>query len=59
PGTIDLSDTKSPWRDTWSAGQGVGTITKVESIQSLVDQLMSEYLETFLTDNNQRTEVNG
>lgn len=31
------------WANTWSAGHGVGVIDRVESVQSLVDQLRREY----------------
>ncbi len=31
------------WVNTWSAGHGVGVIDRVESVQSLVDQLRREY----------------
>ena len=31
------------WRDIWSAGQGVGTITAVQSVTDIVDQLVAEY----------------
>jgi nitronate monooxygenase len=32
-----------PWRDLWSAGQGVGTITDVPDVASLVARLEGEY----------------
>ncbi len=31
------------WRDIWSAGQGVGTIKDVPSVQDIVDRLAGEY----------------
>ncbi|WKD51524.1 NAD(P)H-dependent flavin oxidoreductase [Microbulbifer spongiae] len=31
------------WRDIWSAGQGVGAITQIQSIGQVVEQLTSEY----------------
>jgi len=47
-GAIDVikaaSDPKR-WRDIWAAGQGVGSIDKVQSIAALVDQLENEYRE--------------
>lgn len=39
-----LSDVKA-WRDTWSAGQGVGTIKQVQSVANLVQALRKEYIE--------------
>ncbi len=38
----DTSD-KKPWRDIWSAGQGVGSIDEVLSAAKLVDKLADEY----------------
>lgn len=32
-----------PWRDIWSAGQGVGTISSVEPVANLVETLTQEY----------------
>ena len=37
---------KKAWRDIWSAGQGVGSITDVPSTSELVDRLEAEYIET-------------
>ena len=37
----------TPWRDIWSAGQGVGTISAVEPVASLVDTLAREYHARF------------
>ena len=31
------------WRDVWSAGQGVGTITDIPSVADLVDSLAADY----------------
>ncbi|MFS1524670.1 NAD(P)H-dependent flavin oxidoreductase [Microbulbifer sp. 2304DJ12-6] len=31
------------WRDIWSAGQGVGAITQIQSIAQVVEQLTTEY----------------
>lgn len=33
------------WKDVWSAGQGVGLINDIPSIQELVDRLVAEYVE--------------
>lgn len=43
--TVDLShmvDAKA-WRDIWSAGHGVTTIQKIESVADIVAQLVKEY----------------
>ena len=32
------------WRDIWSAGQGVGLIKKIESVESIVQELENEFL---------------
>ena len=37
----------TPWRDIWSAGQGVGTISSVEPVASLIDTLADEYHARF------------
>ncbi|MGB0385432.1 MAG: NAD(P)H-dependent flavin oxidoreductase [Ardenticatenaceae bacterium] len=37
-----LSDVKA-WRDTWSAGQGVGTIKQVQTVAELVADLQAQY----------------
>lgn len=31
------------WRDIWSAGQGVGTVRKIEPVAAIVDRLAREY----------------
>lgn len=45
---LDMSekDTKAkikPWRDVWSAGQGVGTIRSVQPVREVGDQLEREF----------------
>jgi nitronate monooxygenase len=45
-GRMDLSGTNTKvkaWKDVWSAGQGVGTVRKVEPIGVIVDRLEQEY----------------
>ena len=44
---IDLSHlvNAKAWRDIWSAGHGVTTITKRETTKEIVDQLVAEYEE--------------
>ncbi|RNF38674.1 NAD(P)H-dependent flavin oxidoreductase [Planococcus salinus] len=54
---VDLShlvDVKA-WRDIWSAGHGVTTVTKSETIQEIVETLSKEYEESVaeLTRENQ------
>jgi nitronate monooxygenase len=43
-GTDHLPDGVAPWRDIWSAGQGIGLIPDVPSVAELVRQLQAEYL---------------
>lgn len=33
------------WKDVWSAGQGLGTVNKVEPVATIVEQLEKEYFE--------------
>jgi nitronate monooxygenase len=33
------------WKDVWSAGQGLGTVNKIEPVATIVDQLEREYLK--------------
>ena len=33
------------WKDIWSAGQGVGLIKNIESVESIVKKLESEFLQ--------------
>lgn len=45
-GKMDLTGTGAKvkaWKDVWSAGQGVGTVHKVEPLASIVDRLEKEY----------------
>lgn len=44
--SMDLtgSETKvKAWKDVWSAGQGVGTVHKVEPLADIVDQIAADY----------------
>jgi len=38
----DGADVK-PWKGIWAAGQGVGCVTRVQSVAALVDSLAAEY----------------
>ena len=38
-------DKISAWKDIWSAGQGVGLIKNIESVESIVENLESEFLQ--------------
>lgn len=43
---FDLSNSQDQikaWRDVWSAGHGVGSVTKISSVADIVFQLKSEY----------------
>jgi nitronate monooxygenase len=44
-GTSHLPAGKTPWRDIWSGGQGVGLIHDVPTVRELVHRLQREYLE--------------
>jgi len=33
------------WKDIWSAGQGVGLIKKIESVESIVKELETEFFK--------------
>lgn len=39
----EKKEDKKAWKEVWSAGQGVGEITEVLSVQDLVTKLSSEY----------------
>lgn len=46
PGRGDYSHLppdKRPWRDLWSAGHGIASITAIESVAKAVDRLVAEY----------------
>ena len=36
-------DAKKRWKDVWSAGQGVGSVTSIEPVAAIVDRLVAEY----------------
>lgn len=40
----DPNSSQKAWRDTWSAGQGVGAIDRVQSVANLVAELKAEYM---------------
>ncbi|MBB5685474.1 NAD(P)H-dependent flavin oxidoreductase [Sphingobium boeckii] len=37
------NQSKKAWRDIWGSGQGIGAVTKVESVADRVDRLEAEY----------------
>lgn len=43
--TDHLPEGKTPWRDIWSGGQGVGLIDDIPSVADLVRRLQAEYVE--------------
>jgi nitronate monooxygenase len=50
--SIDLSFSESKakaWKDIWSAGQGVGSVKKIATIQEVVDDLKGEYKKALNT----------
>ena len=40
---IDHRDEHKAWRDIWSAGQGVGSITRIQSAAEIVEELAADY----------------
>jgi nitronate monooxygenase len=44
-GTEHLPEGKKPWRDIWSAGQGIGLIKDLPTVAELVRRLQAEYVE--------------
>ncbi len=49
---VDLSFSESKakaWKDIWSAGQGVGSVKKIATIQEVVDDLKAEYKKAMNT----------
>lgn len=49
---VDLSFSESKakaWKDIWSAGQGVGSVKKISTIQEVVDDLKEEYKKALKT----------
>ncbi|WP_286166445.1 nitronate monooxygenase [Bacillus sp. E(2018)] len=50
--SIDLSFSESKakaWKDIWSAGQGVGSVKKISTIQEVVNDLKAEYKKALNT----------
>ncbi|MGM0805028.1 MAG: NAD(P)H-dependent flavin oxidoreductase [Bacillota bacterium] len=50
--SVDLSFSESKakaWKDIWSAGQGVGSVKKVATIQEVIDDLKAEYKKALNT----------
>lgn len=43
-GTDHLPEGVKPWRDIWSAGQGIGLIPDLPRVEELVRQLQAEYV---------------
>lgn len=43
-GTDHLPEGKTPWRDIWSGGQGIGLIHDIPSVADLVRRLQEEYV---------------
>lgn len=43
-GTEHLPEGKTPWRDIWSGGQGVGLIDDIPTVAELVRRLQQEYV---------------
>lgn len=43
------------WRDIWSAGHGVGTITTIEPVEKIIKQLKAEYQSSYKNLTKRRT----
>lgn len=43
--TEHLPRDKTPWRDIWSGGQGIGLIDDIPTVGELVERLQREYIE--------------
>lgn len=43
-GTDHLPEGKTPWRDIWSGGQGIGLIHDIPTVAELVRRLQEEYI---------------
>jgi nitronate monooxygenase len=43
-GTDHLPPGKTPWRDIWSGGQGIGLINDIPTVAELVRRLQAEYI---------------
>ena len=44
---LNLADSQNQikaWRDVWSAGHGVGTVTAIQPVADIIGQLESEYI---------------
>ena len=41
----ESQDKMRAWKDIWSAGQGVGLIKKIESVESIVKELETEFFK--------------
>lgn len=50
--SLSLEAEAKAWRDVWSAGHGVGAINKVESVEAVVGQLLTEYKSAFALVNS-------
>ncbi|WP_147531651.1 NAD(P)H-dependent flavin oxidoreductase [Bacillus marasmi] len=55
--SFDWSNYKSengpkPWKDIWSAGQGVGAIKRIETVAEVVEKLKEDYAIAARTANN-------
>src|SRR3546814_17820179 len=44
PGVRELPDGKTPWRDVWSGGQGVGLTDAILTVAELVRRLQGDNL---------------
>ena len=47
-GAVNMNKDTRPktWKDIWGAGQGVGSIQKIQSIREVIDEMIEEYQAT-------------
>jgi nitronate monooxygenase len=53
PGKIDFSDIagdSKAWKNIWGAGQGSGSVVKIQTVREVVDELVVEYERLKLTN---------
>lgn len=46
----DISAGKKAWKDVWSAGQGLGAVDRIASVQEVADTLRREYADTLASE---------
>lgn len=52
----DMHSGSKAWKNVWSAGQGVGSVQRIEPVAAVVDQLLAEYLAAFHAERSHYTD---